>query len=155
MGDLFGCWISDLIIELVFAEIQRAKHHKYLFLTKNPARYLELPGTYFSKNLWFGTTVTGFQDCHRIKSLQDLPEYVNKFVSFEPLLNDCGTPDLNGIGWVIIGAQTNPFYPVMWKWLNGICYAAGNTPVFFKNNLKDWMTGSMMFRQDYPTELTR
>jgi len=115
MADLFGEWVPNLWIELIFAEIQKAKQHTYIFLTKNPSRYLKIPGTYFSKNLWFGTTVTGKGDIDRIYELQGLPEG-NKFISFEPLLAVIPHLDLIGspfnkepdIKQVIIGAQTNP-----------------------------------------------
>jgi protein gp37 len=115
MADLFGEWVPDLWINLIFAEIQKAKQHTYIFLTKNPSRYLKIPGTYFSKNLWFGTTVTGIGDIDRVYELQKLPAYINKFISFEPLLAVIPHLDLIGspfeepsIKQVIVGAQTNP-----------------------------------------------
>lgn len=94
------------------------KQDAFKRLTKNPDRYQPLSvdslvGGWMNRrpNWWFGTTVTGEADLHRIWSLQasDLP---NLFISFEPLLGDPGPLDLTGIKQVIIGAQTNPIIPV-------------------------------------------
>lgn len=42
MADLFGRWVPTEWIRDVLDACQRAPQHRYLFLTKNPARYLEL-----------------------------------------------------------------------------------------------------------------
>lgn len=61
MADLFGAWVPDEWIEEVFTACEMAPWHKYLFLTKNPARYLQLfhdgkiPARH---NMWYGTTIT-------------------------------------------------------------------------------------------------
>jgi protein gp37 len=137
MSDLFGEWVPDLWIEQVFAEIQKAKQHTYIFLTKNPSRYLCIPGTYFSKNTWFGTSVTGIKDADRIYELQTLPSHANKFISFEPLLGDPGRFDPTCIKQVIIGAQTNPDHYVGLEWVMNICEAAdrAGAKVFMKDSL--------------------
>ncbi len=96
----------------------------------------------------------GMNATQRIFELQKVPQF-HKFVSFEPLLASCGDVNLDGIEWIIIGAQTKPFYPVMVSWLTEILLRHRDKPVFFKNSLKDWMSGSMMFRQDFPKELQR
>jgi protein gp37 len=140
MADLFGEWVSDLWIELIFAEIQRAKQHTYIFLTKNPKRYLKIPGTYFSKNLWFGATVTGMDDTQRICDLQKLP-FGNKFVSFEPLLEYIADLDLAYIRQVFIGAQTNPSVEVTPRMVQPIgraCQDAHNIPIFCKDSMPTW-----------------
>jgi protein gp37 len=140
MADLFGDWVPDLWIEMVFSEIQKAKQHTYIFLTKNPKRYLKIPGTYFSKNLWFGTTVTGVEDTHRIGILQKLP-FANKFISFEPLLRDPVSIDLHGIDQIIIGAQTNPKVTPPDGAIGTIVHRAMSsdttTKIFFKDSLYD------------------
>ena len=136
MSDLFGEWVPDLWIEQVFAEIQKAKQHTYIFLTKNPSRYLRIPGTYFSKNTWFGTSVTGIKDVDRIYELQKLP-FANRFISFEPLLADIAHLDLTDIGQVIVGAQTNPDHYVGLEWVMKICEEADRVgaKVFMKDSL--------------------
>lgn len=42
MADLFGKWVPDGWIEEVFNSCKKAPQHNYLFLTKNPERYIEL-----------------------------------------------------------------------------------------------------------------
>lgn len=111
MADLFGSWVPKLWTDLVFDACLQAPQHTYIFLTKNPSRYLFIPGSYLGqKNFWFGATATGGDrpSMARIDSLQKLPEG-NTFISFEPLLGNPGPLDLTGIKQVIIGAQTNPF----------------------------------------------
>lgn len=53
MGDLFGEWVPDIWIEDVFAACKRAPQHTYLFLTKNPQRYLDMatPGASYGAEL--------------------------------------------------------------------------------------------------------
>lgn len=152
MADLFGNWVPDLWIEMVFAEIQNAKQHTYIFLTKNPSRYLRIPLTYFSKNVWVGATVTGINDIDRIYELRKLPNYVNKFISFEPLLGIMPHIDLIGspffddepeIKQVIIGAQTNPSVEVTPEMVQPIGEATcpGVVPVvkmFCKDSMPMW-----------------
>lgn len=42
MADLFGEWVPDEWIREVIAACDAAPQHRYLFLTKNPARYKEV-----------------------------------------------------------------------------------------------------------------
>jgi protein gp37 len=42
MGDLFGDWVPDEWVEAVFVACAKAPQHTYVFLTKNPKRYLRL-----------------------------------------------------------------------------------------------------------------
>jgi len=112
MADLFGEWVPDEWITSVFDACLKAPWHTYIFLTKNPKRYLTIPGEYLGKkNHWFGTTITSKDDAgERLWDLSCLPEG-NTLISFEPLLGSIGAVlplHLTGIKQVIIGAQTNP-----------------------------------------------
>jgi protein gp37 len=109
MADLFGEWVPDLWINQVIDSCLAAPQHTYIFLTKNPKRYLTIPGQYLGQsNFWFGTTVTNTHDAdQRIHWLQRLPEG-NTFISFEPLLEEIKHLDLHDIKQVIVGARTNP-----------------------------------------------
>lgn len=42
MADMFGEWVPDDWIKQVFEACEAAPQHRYLFLTKNPARYIRL-----------------------------------------------------------------------------------------------------------------
>jgi len=139
IADLFGEWVPDAWIGFVFRTVENAPQHTYIFLTKNPKRYLTIPGEYFKKNRWFGTTVTGNYDVgQRIHWLQRLPQG-NTFVSFEPLVEEIRCLDLHDIGQVIIGAQTNPSVEVTPDMVRPIGAAAGQTiPVFCKDSMPVW-----------------
>jgi protein gp37 len=139
MADLFGDWVPDAWIKNVFTECPVGYQHTYIFLTKNPARYLKTPGIFYLKNMWFGATVDGMPNVngyYTIPTLQSLPAQ-NKFISFEPLLGDPGPLDLTGIKQVIIGAQTNPDQYVGLEWVMKICEAAdkAGAKVFMKDSL--------------------
>ena len=159
MADLFGSWVPDEWITRVMDAAVRVPRHTYIFLTKNPSRYLFIPGSYLDqKNFWFGTTVTGGDrpSLERVDSLRKLPA-PNKFISFEPLL--CGSRDwdLTGIRQVIVGAQTNPFYPVQVSWIKRIEDEADRVgaKVFVKDSLKDWMGNSPLFRRELQWPLNK
>lgn len=108
MADLFGDWVPEQWIQEVLYACHDAPQHTYIFLTKNPERYLTIPVGLFRSNMWFGTSSDGgLHVSDRIRALQKLP-HDNKFISFEPLLYDPGLMSLKGIKQVIIGAQTNP-----------------------------------------------
>ncbi len=144
MGDLFGEWVPDIWIEDVFAACKRAPQHTYLFLTKNPKRYIELarygklPEVPQYKNFWYGTTIT----------TPDMPfffcEEANIFLSIEPLLAPFRKEDyidaLDDVGWIIIGAMTGPGsrdHQPKREWVEDIVKTAreAGVPVFMKKNL--------------------
>ena len=139
MGDLFGEWVPNEWIRDVFEACIAAPQHTYLFLTKNPQRYLEIPAENFHENMWFGTSINGQSDQHRIPILQKLD--ANTFISFEPLLGRMTDANLDGIGQVIIGAQTKPskkVTPEMVKPIWDAALSAGNVPIFFKDSMPAW-----------------
>jgi protein gp37 len=150
VADLFGEWVPEEWLRQVFTECVVGYNHTYLFLTKNPKRYLTIPGEYFKNNRWFGTSITNAMDAgQRLHWLKRLPK-ANTFISFEPLLGDVGPLDLTGIKQVIIGARTNPFYPIMESWSKRIEDEADRVgaKVFVKDSLKDWMGNSPQFRRE-------
>lgn len=143
VADLFGEWVPDLWLRQIFNECVIGYQHTYIFLTKNPARYLMLPGAYFTENRWFGATITGPADIYRISLLKQIPRG-RKFISFEPLLGQLPDIDISGIEQVIIGAQTNPSVPVRFGDALSIIQAAdrAGAKVFMKDNLV--LTGGWM-----------
>lgn len=111
MGDLFHRDVPFSFIWRVFKVIRNNPQHIFQILTKRPGRALtffrKFDVEFMPKNVWIGVTVENRKELHRISVLRDMPKAV-KFVSFEPLLEDMGTPDLSGIDWVIVGAETGP-----------------------------------------------
>lgn len=155
MADLFGAWVPDEWIEAVFKACLKAPQHRYLFLTKNPGRYIDLWNSGAlprEDNFWYGSTATN----------GDMPVFfsdkVNTFVSMEPLsgpFEDRGSaPDTPFADWFIIGAETgNRKEKVVPKreWIDSIVKHAKKygKPVFMKSSLIPIM-GEGSMRQELP-----
>lgn len=160
MADLFGEWVPDEWIEAVINACLAAPQHRYLFLTKNPARYMHLISNGIipenQPNFWFGSTAT-------------IPEMeffwcdeVNTFVSIEPILapfedlTDEGVDPASKTNWIIVGAETgnrkNKVVPQK-SWIDEIVSAAkkAGTPVFMKESLREIMGDD--FKQEFPWEV--
>ena len=91
MADMFGDWVPDEWIKHVFEACKAAPQHRFLLLTKNPARFGCINGwnhqynnEYAKDNMWFGTTITRQCELNRIRELP----YGNAhtFLSIEPIL---------------------------------------------------------------------
>lgn len=177
MADLFGKWVPDEWIEEVFKVCEASPQHRYLFLTKNSARYCELHragklpkaenfwfGATFDHSNWSGETVNGRLTSFELKGkmIHDagdfyFPIYPEKrrFVSLEPLLYDIGA-NIGSIGaeWVIIGAETgnrkNKVVPKK-EWVDNIVtYCDENViPVFMKDSLIP-IVGEENMRREFP-----
>lgn len=161
MADLFGEWVPDEWIAEVFKACEAAPQHRYLFLTKNPVRYIELSEKGIlpdSDNMWFGSTATNpeteffFSGNH------------NTFLSVEPILEPfhdslgAGIQACEKTDWIIIGAETgnrkNKIIPKA-SWIIELVQSAEetDTPVFMKESLRDLMGDD--FRQEFPWETTK
>jgi protein gp37 len=135
MSDLFHEKMPFDFLDRIFEVIAITPKHHYQILTK---RELILQ-KYFServtpKNVWLGVTVEHKQTKHRIEILRTIDAPV-RFVSIEPLINDVGTLNLEGIHWVIVGGESGvrarPMNP---EWVINIqkqC-AEQNVAFFFK-----------------------
>ena len=91
MADLFGDWVPDEWIAEVFKACEKAPQHRYLFLTKNPARFGSINGwnhrynnEYAKDNMWFGTTITRQYELNRMLKLPYGDAHT--FLSVEPIL---------------------------------------------------------------------
>jgi protein gp37 len=160
MADLFGEWVPDEWIHEVFKACEKAPQHRYLFLTKNQNRYIELNKKRLlpmRSNFWYGTTTTTEE------SRYYWSENHNFFISIEPIMgefsSDYTTEVQRIVGapmylpWVIVGAETGnrkgKVIPER-KWIENIvnqCRRTG-TSVFLKDNLaKIWVEPLI---QEYP-----
>jgi len=135
MADLFGWWVPDTWIRKVIEVVEKTPWHTFLFLTKNPIRYLNFE---FPDNCWLGTTITGeepvdLQD-YRILTLALLDNI--KFVSIEPLLGE--PPEVVDVDWIIVGGLTGYKYSYDSKWVEDIIDGCQDMeiPLFKKDNLK-------------------
>ena len=142
MADMFGEWVPDEWIEKVFAACKEAPGHRYLFLTKNPRRYvtLDMDGKLPKGDMfWYGSTVTG-------------PEVgafygggYKTFVSIEPILEPFDSRGPGGIAdtadWAIFGAETgnrkDKVVPER-SWIEDAVKAFKDRgkPVFMKDSMK-------------------
>lgn len=110
--------------------------HQFQILTKRPERAVE----YFASrrvpsNCWIGTSIGVKDTLGRMDILRRVEAKI-RFISFEPLLEDLGELDLDGISWVIIGGESdyhNP-RPMKIEWAENIIKQAReqNVAVFFK-----------------------
>ena len=142
MADLFGSWVPTSWIKKVFDACKEAPGHRYLFLTKNPQRYIDLYNAGLlpeGEDYWYGSTATDdempmfWSDRHRT------------FASMEPVLGPFDgkivADEMKNIDWFILGAETgNRKGKVTPKreWIEAVAEYAHSTgkPVFMKDSLK-------------------
>ena len=162
MGDLFAEYIPDEWITEVFDACENAQQHRYMFLTKNPGRYIELfqkglmPDEARMKNKWFGTTITTQDDPYFFVDEEQLGYPFNGFLSIEPIHGDFQENlqlKEHGIKWVVIGAETGnrtgKVKPER-EWVEHItesCDKCG-VPVFMKGSV--WDVVPDRIKADYP-----
>lgn len=106
MSDLFHEKMDLDFLKQIIQVIKDTPRHQYQILTKRPQRMRE----YFSvneipPNIWLGATVEYSKVKSRIDLIRDLEASI-KWLSIEPLLDDLGQIDLNGIDWVIVGGES-------------------------------------------------
>ena len=136
MSDLFHKDVPFEFVDKEMRVIKETPQHRYQLLTKRAERMEE----YFKtrevpKNVWLGVTVEVQSSKGRIVNLQAIQDAPIKFISCEPLLEDLGELDLNGIDWVIVGGESgNQARPMREEWVMSIkaqCDEACKT-FFFK-----------------------
>ena len=139
MGDLFGDWVPTSWIKDVFDACLAAPWHTYMFLTKNPHRYVvldEMALLPHGDNFWYGTTVTGPNDTWRAL---EMPRGVHTFWSVEPMMGPVLFPLLPD--YVIVGAETgnrkDKVVPER-EWIELLSKFAkqSDTPVLWKDNIR-------------------
>jgi protein gp37 len=136
MGELFDPETAYGWLDIIFAEMKRNRQHVFQVLTKRPDR---LYGFRFPRNLWLGVSIE-IQDVaeDRLYNLVNYGEGARfHFASFEPLQGPIDV-DLEGLDWIIIGAQTQPWRPPAIHWVRDLVQAAVkyDIPYFLKDNLK-------------------
>ena len=166
MADLFGDWVPDEWIEQVFKACEAAPQHRYLFLTKNPARFKQLRnnGIKLPNYCWIGTSVT--RDAEQADQYTGRTGYLSEnwdttaqwFVSVEPILermSRSSIENLTAMKWVIVGAETgNRKGKVVPRkeWIDEIAAECKRcrTPIFMKDSLRGLMGAD--FKQEFPWE---
>jgi protein gp37 len=111
MSDLFHREVSDDYIEAVVRVMRLADWHTYQVLTKRSERMRDLLRTNLrdaadEPHIWWGVSVENRRHgLPRIGHLRAAPSRV-RFLSIEPLLEDLGPVDLDGIDWAIVGGES-------------------------------------------------
>jgi protein gp37 len=160
MSDLFGNWVPDEWIDKVFDVCIGAPQHRFIFLTKNPERYVKLNKKGLlpmRSNFWYGTTTTNEESNYYWS------ENHNFFISIEPIMgyfsNEYTTEIQRIVGapmylpWVIVGAETGnrkgKVIPER-KWIENIVNQCRRTKtsVFLKDSLAE-IWGEPLI-QEYP-----
>ena len=108
MSDIFHENVPFEFVDKIMETIRKTPQHRYQILTKRSERMAE----YFTtrdipQNVWLGVTVECLASKIRIDSLRVLNATV-KFLSCEPLIEDLGELNLQGIDWVIVGGESGP-----------------------------------------------
>lgn len=155
MADLFGDWVPAEWINAVLDEVKNNPQWTYIFLTKNPKRYLDFE---FPEHCIIGAT--GDTDKSTRNAVIQFMEFKSKnkntstFISHEPLLDKIShenymfespmnNKDIEDypVDWIIIGAKSKttsePEMQPKWSWVEKILFDAriANIPVYFKPNL--------------------
>lgn len=140
MSDLFQPGVPDDYVEAVCEVMMKANWHTYQVLTKRSERLKvmlngKLRAAAAQKHIWWGVSVEDWKyGLPRIDHLRQSSAAV-RFLSVEPLLEDLGRINLDGIDWVIVGGESGPgARPIRKEWVVSIreqCKAA-RVPFFFK-----------------------
>ena len=140
MSDLFQAGVPDSFVEQVGQVMQMADWHTYQVLTKRAERMREMlsgPLGFASQlhQIWWGVSVEDRKyGLPRIDALRGAPAAL-RFLSVEPLLEDLGELNLDGVHWVIVGGESGHGARQMDReWVISLreqCDAA-KVPFFFK-----------------------
>jgi protein gp37 len=161
MTDLFADFVSDEMIDRIFAVMALCPQHTFQVLTKRAGRMRNYLKPYDSRradglgsnvvklgyagplellpwplpNVWLGVSAEDRPNLlERVGDLRNTPAAV-RFISAEPLLGDLGTILLDDIDWIIVGGESGPkarpMHPAWARSIRDQCAAAG-TAFFFK-----------------------
>ena len=143
MSDLFHEAVPDAYVEQVMRVMEIADWHTYQVLTKRADRMRDLLQSRFAfaadlRHVWWGVSVENRKHgLPRIDALREVQVMV-RFISVEPLLEDLGRINLDGIHWVIVGGESGAgARPMEQAWVVNIreqCRAA-NVRSFLSNGV--------------------
>jgi len=154
MSDLFHEGVPDEYVVSVGRVMQMAEWHVFQVLTKRADRLRdmlsgELRFAAELRNVWWGVSVEDRRfGVPRIDQLRAAPART-RFLSVEPLLEDVGELDLDGIHWVIVGGESGvgarPLDPVWVRSVRDQCVTA-KVPFFFKQwgGVRKGLTGRLL-----------
>ena len=140
MSDLFQDAVPDDYIVAVADVMLRTPWHTYQVLTKRSERMADLLSSRLqesakSTHIWWGVSVENRK--HGLPRIDHLrtSSAATKFLSIEPLLEDLGAVNLEGIDWVIVGGESGAgARPMEREWVDAIRQACrrSRSRFFFK-----------------------
>ena len=140
MSDLFQEGVPEAFVRSTFETMLLADWHTYQVLTKRAERMRDIVRRLdmdlnAHSHVWLGVSVEDRKyGLPRVQELRETPAAV-RFLSIEPLLEDLGELDLEGIHWVIVGGESGRgARPMKKEWvlsLRNQCWRA-SVPFFFK-----------------------
>lgn len=146
MADLFGAWVPQDWIDQVVASTVANPQWEYLYLTKFPQRYdrLQLPASG-----WIGASVDEQNRAEpTLAAMRKVSGVKVKWLSLEPLLEPVTFSTLEGIDWIVIGAQSenigqNPAFAPNFEWIADLITIArrDGCKVWLKTNLLGQTSG--------------
>ncbi len=160
----FHTTIKD-VRERLFRVVDATSNLDWLMLTKRPQNIRAMwpatldygvtsdpdPARNCRPNVWLGTSIACKDDLPNIEHLKACRELAPVlFLSIEPLLEDLGKLDLDGINWVIVGGESGPHArPMHLDWVRSIrdqCQAA-SVPFFFKQH-GEWLDAATVLQRN-------
>jgi protein gp37 len=139
MSDLFHKDVPIEFIDRVFETMELSPRHVFQILTKRSSlmrRYVNDRYQYrmAPQHIWLGASIEDRRSLVRLRHLSTTNASV-RFLSLEPLLEDLGMIELDGIHWVIAGGESGPGARVIdANWIRSIrdqCFKR-KVPFFFK-----------------------
>jgi len=115
-GDLFHENYGDMVILGALRRMILRRAVTWIVLTKRAERMHEVvsklaaqrPDGLLPPHIWLGVTAENYVRMHqRLPILRDTPAST-RFVSMEPMLGPMGPLNLDGLNWVIVGAESGP-----------------------------------------------
>jgi protein gp37 len=140
MSDLFQDGVPDEYIVATARVMAATPWHTFQVLTKRADRMRALLSSKLGfaaalPNVWWGVSVENVRyGVPRIAHLRNAPARV-RFLSVEPLLENLGSLDLNGMHWVIVGGESGPgARPMRAEWVESVRLQCEEkrVPFFFK-----------------------
>lgn len=121
MSDIFHEDVPFEFVDKIMETIRNTPQHTYQILTKRAGRLnWYFYGTAIPNNVWIGITVENDNSKKRIDFLRNLDAKA-KFLSCEPLIEDLGELNLDGIDWVIVGGESGAkARPMKEEWVQNI-----------------------------------
>ncbi len=136
MGDIMSPGVSDRWIGEIIQFCYSHPEAIFLFLTKNPMRYLHFR---FPVNVWLGVTLDSKNTLsNRLAAMEIMSQDNTVFASIEPITCDFHHYNLNFFKHIFVGAMTNAGQQNIIPnklWIESIKHES----IFFKYNIQKYL----------------